>query len=196
MTRALLALILLLCGSALAAQEESPDRAQPALSDATESAGGDEIVVATRHAPPFAIRDQSGDWSGIAIELWAALADELDLAYRLVEVEALDRMIEETAEGRHDAAVAALSITPSREQRVDFSFPYYSTGLGIAVNPEAGGGWLRVLRNLFTWQFAVVLAGLSAVLFIAGFAVWLFERRGNNEEFHREPVRGLGDVLS
>lgn len=185
---------LLLAGPALA-QDETPNRAQPDLGAAAGDAAGveGELTVATRVAPPFSFRGADGEWTGIAIDLLAAVADELDLDYTLAEAEGLSDMVEGTAGGRYDAAIAALSITPAREASVDFTFPYYSTGLGIAVDPAATGGWLRVLRNIFTWQFAVVLAGLSAVLLAAGVAVWLFERRGNAEEFRRDPVRGLGD---
>ncbi len=190
-----IALALCLLPLAAAAQDETPNRAQSDVGAAAEdgAATDAELTVATRQAPPFAFRDGDGAWTGIAIDLWAAVADELDLRYRLVAAESLYDMITGTAAGRYDAAIAAVSITPAREAEVDFTFPFYATGLGIAVDPAATGGWLRVLRNIFTWQFAVVLAGLSAVLLAAGVAVWLFERRGNDEEFRRDPVRGLGD---
>ena len=182
-----------LLATPLSAQEESPSASQPALGGPTETGTApDTLIVATREAPPFAFRGADGEWTGIALEMWAALADELDLSYRLEEA-SLDDMIAGTADGRYGAAVAALSITPAREERVDFTFPFYSTGLGIAVDPSADGGWLRVVRNFFTWQFLAVLAGLSAVLLAAGAAVWFFERRGNPDEFPRAPVKGLGD---
>ena len=122
----------------------------------------------------------------------STLADELDIAYRLEEA-GLGEMIDGVADSRFDGAIAAISITPEREEQLDFTFPFYSTGLGIAVNPDVGGGWLRVARNFFTTEFLVVLAGLSSVLLLAGAAAWLFERRGNPEEFRSDPVRGLGD---
>lgn len=88
---------------------------------------------------------------------------------------------------------AAISITADREQGLDFTFPYYSTDLGIAVNPNVGGGWLQVARNFFTLEFLAVIGGLSAVLLGAGLAVWLFERHGNPDEFSSTPVRGLAE---
>ena len=181
-----------LLAAPLSAQEETPSQNQPALGGPTETDTGQaQLTIATRVAPPFSFRDTDGEWTGIAIEMWAALADELDLDYRLEEASIAD-MIGGTGDGRFDAAFAALSITPAREEQVDFTFPFYSTGLGIAVDPAADGGWLRVLRNFFSWQFFVVLTGLSAVLLAAGAAVWFFERNGN-EEFQRRPVKGLGD---
>ena len=183
---------LALLASPLSAQEDTPATSQPAIGAPTESVSTEgRITVATREAPPFAFKGPDGEWTGIAIEMWAALADELDLDYSLQEA-SLQEMIDGTADGRFGAAVAALTITPDREGVVDFTFPYYSTGLGIAVDPSSSGGWMRVARNFFSWQFLTVLAGLSAVLLIAGAAMWFFER-GRNEEFPREPVKGLGD---
>ena len=172
--------------------DETPSAAQPLVLSPAEGTPARELVVATKDAPPFAFRGPDGEWTGISIELWSQLADELDLAYRLEET-TLDGMVRGTADGTYDAAVAALTITADREGRVDFSYPFYSTGLGIAVESGATGGWLRVLRNFFTWQFLSVVAGLAAVLLAAGVAVWLFERRGNADQFDGKPARGVGD---
>ena len=174
------------------AQEETPRETQPAIGAPLEGQKGDELVIATKVAPPFAFRGPDSEWTGISIQLLSTIADELDIAYRLEEA-TLDDMIDGVANGRFGGAIAAMSITPGREEQVDFTFPFYSTGLGIAVNPDVGGGWLRVARNFFTAEFLLVLAGLSAVLLLAGAAAWFFERRGNEEEFKPDLARGLGD---
>lgn len=197
----LAALLVAIVPAAAGAQqsEETPAATQPPLvtpaepaNPAPTDAAGGELVVATKEAPPFAFRGPDGEWTGISIELWTQLADELDLPYRLEET-TLDGMVDGTAAGEFDAAVAALTITAPREQVVDFTFPFYATGLGIAVDASAGGGWVSVARNFFTWQFATALGTLAAVLLAAGAAVWLFERRGNADQFDRRPTRGLGD---
>ena len=179
-------------GAGAQVADETPATTQPTVIAPAEGDAARELVVATKEAPPFAFRGPDGAWTGISIELWSQLADELDLAYRLEEA-TLEGMIEGTADGVYDAAVAALTITADREAAVDFSHPFHSTGLGIAVESGAGRGWLRVARNFFTWQFLSVVAGLAAVLLAAGVAVWLFERRGNADQFGKDPARGLGD---
>lgn len=42
----------------------SNGQSQPAASAKTK------LIVGTKHVPPFAIKDASGSWSGISIELW------------------------------------------------------------------------------------------------------------------------------
>ena len=48
-------------------------------------------------------------------------------------------MLDAVERGEVDAAVAALTITSEREQRMDFTHPFLSTGLGIAGPLDAGG---------------------------------------------------------
>jgi polar amino acid transport system substrate-binding protein len=178
-------------GAGAQPRDESPAGSQPRIVAPPEEVAR-ELLVATKEAPPFAFRGPDGEWTGIAIDLFAELADEMDLSYRLEEA-TLQGMIDGVSDGRYDAAVGALTITEPREERVDFTYPFYSTGLGIAVDKTSASGWTRVARNFITWQFVSVVAGLVAVLLAAGTAVWIFERRRNSEEFDREPGRGLGD---
>lgn len=166
----------------------------PAL--AQDSGGGDiaspePLVVATKDAPPFAFIGPGGEWTGIAVDVMTAIAADLGRTVEWRE-ETLQGMLDAVETGEVDAAAAAITITPAREAGLDFSFPYFTTGLGIAIDPEAGNGWLQVLRNFFTWQFAVAITTLSMVLLAAGAAVWAFERRFN-EQFPKDPARGLGD---
>ncbi|WP_339151139.1 transporter substrate-binding domain-containing protein [Rhizobium sp. T1470] len=38
-----------------------------------------ELVIGTKEAPPFAMKDADGNWSGISIELWREVAQKLGL---------------------------------------------------------------------------------------------------------------------
>ena len=105
---------------------------------------GEPLTVATRQVPPFAMRDAAGNWRGIAIDLWSGVAEQLGVDYRYTEM-GLTQMLEAVADGRVDAAVAALTITSEREKRVDFSHPYHTSGLGIAVQQNPGGGAMATI---------------------------------------------------
>ena len=52
---------------------------------AQDSAGASarELVVGTRDAPPFAMKDAQGNWEGISIDLWRHEAEQLHLRYRI-----------------------------------------------------------------------------------------------------------------
>jgi ABC-type amino acid transport substrate-binding protein len=149
------------------------------------------MIVATRHVPPFAIRGDDGTWSGISIDLWNAIATELGVTTDFRETD-LDEMIRGTADGRYDAAVAALTMTSEREKQVDFSHPFYNSGLGIAVPGATASGWKRLLGRLISIEFVQVVAALALLLFGLGLLVWLFERRRNPEQFGHGVSRGIG----
>ena len=44
-----------------------------------------ELVLGLRVAPPFALKTPDGIWSGISVELWRHLAEQLSLRYRFQE---------------------------------------------------------------------------------------------------------------
>ena len=150
-----------------------------------------ELRVATKHAPPFVFRGEDGGWSGISIALWEALAADLGLDYRLEEA-TLAEMIDGVAEGRFDASIAAMTITPARERRVDFSHPFHTTGFGIAV-PRAESDWWQMTKSLLSLDFLKAIGLLSLLLGAVGLCFWLVEHRRNPEEFDPRFVRGLGD---
>jgi ABC-type amino acid transport substrate-binding protein len=154
----------------------------------------DRLLVGTRHVPPFAIKGPSGTWSGISIDLWRDIASDLGLDYAFEET-GLQGLIDGLQDGRFDAAVAALTVTAGREKTVDFTHVFYHSGLGIAVPAKHESGWTAVLRRVVSSQFAGAVAILALVLFLVGFAVWLFERNLNPEQFGGRVGNGLGSAF-
>lgn len=167
-----------------------PSRAAPP--DAT-APPGPELVIGTKEAPPFAMQDKDGTWHGIAIDLWTRIADELHLRYRFQPVD-LQALIDDTANHKLDAAVAAITVSAERDRKVDFTEPYYETGLGIAVPADAQMTWLPVLRSFISRGFAEALGGLVGVALLVGLIVWFFERR-HNVHFGGPAHRGIGSSI-
>jgi ABC-type amino acid transport substrate-binding protein len=187
-TAAALFLLSALTASAATAQTDGEAATTPQRGTLTTP-----LTVATRHIPPFAMRDADGHWRGIAIDLWTGVADQLGVDYRYVDM-GLAEMLDAVAAGRADAAVAALTITSAREKRVDFSHPFHTSGLGIAVQQNPGGGALTALRRMLSGQFLAVLGGLLGLLTLVGVLIWLAERH-RNTQFDRGLVKGIGAGL-
>jgi len=151
-----------------------------------------EWTVGTKAAPPFAIKSEDGSWQGISIDLWRRLAEELGVRYSLREFETADELVEAAAKGEIQAGISALSVTEVREKIADFSHPYYQSGLSIAVNAEAAGGWFDVLQALGSRAFLATVGALTLLLFVTGALMWLIERRANAAQFPEDPMRGVG----
>lgn len=140
------------------------------------------LRVGVKDAPPFAMKAVDGNWEGISIDLWRKVARELNLQYHLVETKSVQELIEETAAGRLDVAVAALTVTADRERIVDFTQSYFVTGLGIAVPAAWRPSWLPIFHTLTSFGFLQAVLALIALTLATGLFVWLFERR-KNENF-------------
>lgn len=150
---------------------------------------GDTVVVAVKEAPPFVVRHPGGGWTGLSIELWEEVAEQLNRPYVFRQV-TLTEMIDGVAEGHFDVALAALTMTEERERSVDFSYPYYTSGLGVAVREEEAG-LVDAFQRLLSPAFLRVVATLTALLFVVGGLVWLFERKRNPEQFGGSAGEGL-----
>lgn len=161
-----------------------------------QSAGGSTpgrtLVVGTKATEPFVLRGADGSWSGISIELWQLIAADLGWEFEYRELE-FGELMDATERGELDVAVAAFTVTPEREHVLDFSHPFYTTGLGLAVAmPHRRARGLGLLRGLVSRDFVATVTALSVLLFMVGFVVWLFERRRNREDFGGSALQGIG----
>ena len=163
-----------------------PAAAQPA---APAEAVNRVLVIGTKEAPPFAMKAPDGSWSGISIELWRRIASDLRLQYRFEET-TLQGLIDGTASRTLDAAVAALTVTAERERRVDFTQPFYTTGLGIAVPNNAAFAWWQLLRSFLSLSFLGALVALVGITLAIGSLVWFVERH-RTEHFQGGVRTGL-----
>lgn len=161
-----------------------------AIPAAAQQQPGAPLVIATHEAPPFAMKRPDGQWQGLAIDLWRGIAHDQNLNFRFQDT-SLQNMVDGVAQGRYAASVGALTVTPGRELKIDFTHPYYTTGFGIAVG-KSPPAWLVLLRNFFTWGFLQAVLALASVLLVIGFLFWLAERRANDEQFGGSTAKGIG----
>ncbi len=149
-----------------------------------------ELVVGTKQTPPFAMKDADGNWNGISIDLWRRIADELHLRYRFAEESQVQGLIDGVVDGKFDIAIAALTVTAARERVVDFTEPFFSTGLGIAVRAGGEASWLPIIRTMTSFGFAQAVLALVGLALTTGLVVWLIERR-HNEHFGGGVAKGV-----
>lgn len=157
--------------------------------------GSRRLVVGTKPAPPFAIRNDDGTWSGISIDLWRDIAHDMGLRYEIKPFDTLKALLEASENGTVDLGVAATTITAERESKFDFSHPFFFTGLGIATPPPSdSGGISSVIANLISLRLLGFVGGLLALLLGLGLLIWLLERKANPEQFEHGPM-GILDGL-
>ncbi len=102
----------------------------------TEGTGsGPAVSVATDATfPPFETVDESTkDLTGFDIELMRAIAQETGMNFQFVNI-GFDPMLAGLAQCQYDAAIAAITITPERQQQFLFSEPYVNAGQIVVIN--------------------------------------------------------------
>ncbi|WP_158551465.1 transporter substrate-binding domain-containing protein [Rhodohalobacter sp. SW132] len=150
----------------------------------------DEAVIGIRVAPPFVIEEEDGTYSGLTIALWEHIADQMGTDFRYTKHD-IQGLLDGAADGSLYASASALTITSEREESVDFTHPFFVTGLGIAVSYQPTGAWQSFLA-IFSFDFLWVLLLLFLLLLFWGFLVWIFERKENTEEFGGSAAEGVG----
>ncbi len=137
------------------------------------------LVTVTR--TPFSLV-QGGVETGFSLDLWAAIAAELDLEYSVARVDSFRDMLEAVETGEADIAAANISVTADRELTMDFSQPIFAAGLRVMVPFEQNRSsfWSAIWNRDF-FLAAVLAFGL---LFGGGLLMWWLERDGGQEYFH------------
>jgi len=177
----LLAVLALLLVPGLAALAQS----EPAASD------GQVVTVGVYVSPPFVVRD--GDlYTGMAAELWRAMAVRSDLVSKFVEYDTPRALIDATANGDIDIAVTNLSITKQRAQRIDFTQPWYDSGLRIMVNETGGNGLDDLVNGLRESGYLRSYVWLILIVIAATILLTLFDRRFD-KEFPRGWLAGIAE---
>ncbi len=151
-----------------------------------------KLIVGVVNDPPITMKNERGQWTGFAVDLWRYLAADLQLDYELKEMtfKGLQNALQA---GTIDLSIAALFETADRLRLFDFSTAIGSTRLAVAV-PEGRDPypWLRVVKIFFSWDIIKTILAFVALLFALGFILWRIERDLNPDHFDGRPFKGIG----
>jgi polar amino acid transport system substrate-binding protein len=179
--RRLLAALLLVC-AASAATAQTPATGAPQTPDI-----GTPLRIGIYECPPFVIREDDGAFSGVSIHLWQGIAEQLALAFQYVESD-LPGLLDGVASGEFDAAISCVSITPEREEFIDFSHSFYETHLSIAVREQGIGE--RLAGFLGNRQALIILGAVFGLAGLVGGLFYLIERGSNKKLYSRPTLAG------
>lgn len=168
--------------------------AQPLYAQSGEPTKPAEVLrVVTKEIEPFVFIDDP--LQGFSIDLWEELARAGGVEYEYVVVDTVTEQLDAIAQGEADVAMAAISITEAREERVDFSFPYFDAGLGILAHTSTQSPVLALLQSgELVVPLLRILSLLLLVIVIAGHIIWLVERR-RNPDFPSGYVTGVWEGI-
>jgi polar amino acid transport system substrate-binding protein len=159
-----------------------------------------KYIVGIAPGPPFNIHDPDGTWTGISVELWREIANQLQIEFEF-RVTNLSGSFDGLAQGWLDVAVGPLTITERREEICDFTHAYFSSSMAVAVPVSHLPTNFRFLVAFFDvdlWLAVLRIAiGLLAIMAVVAGLIWLCERRANPAHFGGggRPARGFGAAL-
>lgn len=172
------AVVGVLAAAAARAQEDTAPAGQP-------------LTVGIYVSPPFVMK-QDGRLTGMAIDLWAALAAKLGLQFEYKEIATVRELVQATADGSIDVAVTNLTITEERAERFDFTHPWFDAGLRLMVNADHRTGFRDVFDGLREAGFLRTYGVLAIIVFAATILLTLFDRRFD-PNFPRRWREGLAE---
>lgn len=164
-----------------------------ATQDASAQAPAAKLRVVTRNLEPFSF-DKDGRRLGFAAELWDQLARETGNQYEIQVVNSAQEIIDAVKNKTADVGVGAISVTSKREEVIDFSQPFYESGLQVLV---AGGGGsfadniVQMITNLFSLELIGMFLLLMATMFIISHLVWRYEHKVNSDQWPEDYKSGI-----
>jgi len=143
--------------------------------------------------PPFVMSGGEGS-SGIAYEIWDAVADAQDWVYTTQQFATVSDALSALTEGKLDLVVGPVSITSDRVKTMDFSQPYYFSGLSIMSRKDNPTIFDRI-RPFFSMKLLVAVLIFLCILGIVGTLFWLAEREKSPEQFPPDMPHGIANGM-
>jgi ABC-type amino acid transport substrate-binding protein len=155
---------------------------------------GPPLKVAVYSVAPYANVDAAGRISGHSVRLWTMVAAELEKPFELTAVESVDGIIAGLKSGAFDIAIGALTVTPAREEQVDFSYPTHPSGVVAAIRKPSGfiGASEALVATLV--ELVPLFLLVAGLILAAGLATWLIERNAPTSTHNpHTTISSLGD---
>lgn len=153
------------------------------------------LRIAVYDLAPYGSVGPDGEFQGVSVELWRRVAEEFGRQYRLTPVAQMDAILAGLEQGRFDAAIGAITITPERAARVDFSYPAHRSGVAVALRNESGPVSALVAYALVAVQLSSLIAAIFGLLLAIGVAMWFIERPSRSAAAPESSVVTLRDGI-
>src|SRR5579862_8258448 len=96
------------------------------------------LRVGVYQVEPYGGQDAGGVFVGASVDLWRRVAEHLHWQYQLLPVTRMSDVLSGLESGAYDVAIGAITITPERLARVDFSYPAHRSGVAAVFAKRTG----------------------------------------------------------
>ncbi len=151
------------------------------------------LRVVTAAVAPFVL-PKTAPPAGFSIDLWTEVARRMRVDFTWMIVPTPPELLPTLQRGDADVAIAAITMTPDREKVVDFSHPYFDSGLQVMVRAQDESPFVTTLLSIPWRAIGQLLGAAIVIVFVLANVLWLIERRRNNE-FPSAYWRAVGEGL-
>jgi ABC-type amino acid transport substrate-binding protein len=134
------------------------------------------VRIAVYDVPPYGYVDADGSIAGVSVDLWRRIAQDTGWQFKLTPVSDMEAILSGLEQGRFDAAIGAITITPERSERVDFSYPAHRSGVAVAFRKESGPLSALASYGAAAAELSPLIIVILAMLVVTGLAMWFLER--------------------
>ncbi len=178
----------LLASSVAIAETPSPSTTVPPAAPASPN---QSLRVSTKAIEPFVFVDDKGAVRGLSIDVWNVIDQRLGTKTTWQVRSNVKEIIADVSSGRADAAIAGISMTPERESQVDFSHPYFDSGLQILTRQNSSKSAPRLFFDTVTSKGVLQpFLWLMVAAVAMAHVMWLSQRR-KNPDFPRGYRKGM-----
>ena len=138
-------LVIVLAGMTTACGPAKPAETADAESNAAESVI-DQIIkrgvmkVGLDIFVPWAMKDKTGELIGFEVDVAKRAAEDMGVDIEFVPTK-WSGIIPALVTGKFDIIIGGMGVRPQRNLKVNFTIPYYESGMSLAANKELCPGW-------------------------------------------------------
>ncbi|MDM8553941.1 transporter substrate-binding domain-containing protein [Desulfococcaceae bacterium HSG7] len=148
------------------------------------------INIAIKEFPPFVFKERKG----FCIDMAEIICEKNNLTPRFVRYNSVQEVLAAVESGECHIGFSGITITAEREKCVDFSQPFFDSGLTVAIRNEPSSG------NTNTFITIMTVIGYSTILFFIGITsvahlIWFIEKNDSNpKSFDTHYTKGIWEA--
>jgi ABC-type amino acid transport substrate-binding protein len=148
------------------------------------------IKIAVKEFPPFVFKDLRG----FCIDMAKIICERNGLTPEFVYYNTVQEVLNAVETGECDINFSGITITAEREKRVDFSHPFFDSGLIVAIKKKSENRLSKLALKILK------VIGYSVIVFLIGVtivahAIWFIEKSDKNPKgFPTAYKRGILDA--
>ena len=143
------------------------------------------LRVAVYDVEPYGGRDRDGLYTGASVDLWRRVAEDRHWQYELTLVSRMDDVLSGLERHAYDVGIGAITITPERLARVDFSYPTHRSGAAAVFAKRTDAASAFYDYGAAAGELGLLIVAILVLLAVIGVLMWWFERsrsRDNTSE--------------